>query len=254
MKTQGRVIGSTVHVRPERKALPAACLPHLLLRFESNGSHRHRRVAPLFPAPVNVNAPSPNDLPALRRWLRARRRAITGPARRDAAIRVARRIDAARWLRPGRNVGLYLAMPGELDTSAVLALARARGCRIAVPRITSARHNRMRFEDLKGPLRRGAFGISEPGSGTLRPVRALDVVFMPLVGFDRTGNRIGMGRGFYDRLFAHRARLRHWRRPLLVGIAYDEQCVPALHPATHDVPLDALVTQSSVLHFHGRSS
>jgi len=201
---------------------------------------------------VNVNAPSPTDLPALRRWLRAQRRAITGPARRDAAIRVARRIDAARWLQPGRSIGLYLAMPDELDTAPLLALARARGCRIAVPRITSTRHNRMRFEELKGPLRRGAFGISEPGSGTPRAARALDVVFMPLVGFDRDGNRIGMGRGFYDRLFAHRARMRLWRRPLLVGIAYDEQCVPRLQSAAHDVPLDALVTQSSVLRFNRR--
>jgi 5-formyltetrahydrofolate cyclo-ligase len=143
-------------------------------------------------------------------------------------------------------------MPDELDTTPLLALARQRGCHIAVPRITSTRHSRMRFEDLKGPLRCGAFGISEPGSGIPRAARTLDVVFMPLVGFDLEGNRIGMGRGFYDRLFAHRARMQHWRRPLLVGIAYDEQCVPALHPAPHDVPLDALVTQSSVLRYHRR--
>jgi 5-formyltetrahydrofolate cyclo-ligase len=199
-----------------------------------------------------LNAPSPTDLPALRRWLRAQRRAITGKARRDAAIRVARRIDAARWLRPGRRIGLYLAMPDELDTGPLLALARKRGCHVAVPRITSARHNRMRFEDLAGTVQRGAFGISEPVAGNPRQARALDVVFLPLVGFDRRGNRIGMGRGFYDRYFAHRARMRRWRRPLLVGIAYDEQCVPALRPAAHDVPLDALVTQSTMLRFGWR--
>ena len=241
-----------MQVRLEREALPAYCLPHLLLRFESNGSHRHRRVAPSLSSPATVNAPSPTDLPALRRWLRAQRRAITGAARRDAARQVARRIDAARWLQPGRRIGLYLAMPDELDTTALLELARARGCRIAVPRITSVRHNRMRFENLQGPLRRGAFGIREPGRGSLCPARTIDVVFMPLVGFDPEGNRIGMGRGFYDRFFAHRARMQHWRRPLLVGLAYDEQCVPALHPAAHDVPLDALVTQSTVLRFRRR--
>jgi 5-formyltetrahydrofolate cyclo-ligase len=167
-------------------------------------------------------------------------------------VRVARRIDAARWLRPGRQVGLYLAMSDELDTAPLLELARRRGCHIAVPRITSVRHNRMRFEALAGPLRRGAFGISEPGAGAPRPVRTLDVVFMPLVGFDLQGNRVGMGRGFYDRSLAHRARLHHWCRPLLVGIAYDEQCVPALLPAAHDVPLDVLVTQSTLLRFTRR--
>jgi 5-formyltetrahydrofolate cyclo-ligase len=200
---------------------------------------------------VNSTSP-PSDPSALRRWLRARRRAITGKARRDAGISVAHGVDAARWLRPGRRIGLYLAMPDELDTAPLLALARERGCHIAVPRITSVRHNRMRFEELSGSLRRGAFGISEPGTGAIIAARSLDVVFMPLVGFDPEGNRIGMGRGFYDRCFAHRARMRHWIRPLLVGIAYDEQCVPALHPAAHDVPLDALVTQSTVQRFRRR--
>jgi 5-formyltetrahydrofolate cyclo-ligase len=206
-----------------------------------------------FASAATVNPPSPpHDLPALRRWLRARRRDITGQARRDAALRVARLIEGARWLRPGRRIGLYLAMPDELDTAPLIARARKRGCHIAVPRITSTRHNRMRFEDLAGALHRGAFGISEPAAGAPRQARELDVVFLPLVGFDRQGNRIGMGRGFYDRFFAHRARMRRWCRPLLVGIAYDEQCVSALQPAAHDVPLDALVTQSTVLRFGRR--
>jgi 5-formyltetrahydrofolate cyclo-ligase len=223
-----------------------AC-PTLLLWFESNGSYRHPRVA------LPLKSPPPSaDLAALRRWLRAQRRGITGAKRRDAARRIARHVDAARWLRSGRQIGLYLAMPDELDTGPLLALARARGCHIAVPRIVSTRQNRMHFEELAGPLRRGAFGISEPRNGRTRSARSLDVVFMPLLGFDREGNRLGMGRGFYDRFFAHRARLKHWRRPLLVGLAYDEQHVPGLQRAAHDVPLDALVTQSTVLRFPRR--
>jgi 5-formyltetrahydrofolate cyclo-ligase len=55
-----------------------------------------------------------------------------------------------------------------------------------------------------------------------------------------------MGRGFYDACFAHRRLLRNWRRPLLIGVAYDAQCVPALPLETHDVPLDAIVTESSL--------
>lgn len=193
--------------------------------------------------------PSAIERRQLRRELRARRRTIRGEARRRAAIELARRVDAARWLRPGRRIGLYLAMDEEIDTAPLEQLARERGCLIALPRITSLRHDRMRFF-AGSSIARGAFGILEPRGGRLVPARELDVVFMPLVGFDALGNRIGMGRGFYDRHFAHRLRLAHWRRPLLVGLAYGVQQVDALPFAAHDVPVDAIVTESSTLRFH----
>jgi 5-formyltetrahydrofolate cyclo-ligase len=190
--------------------------------------------------------PATSDRSALRRLLRARRRAITGPARILAARRLARLVDSARWLRPGRRIGLYLAMPEELDTAPLLLLAQRRGCTIALPRVTSKRHSRMRFFQLDGPVAAGAYGISEPAGYRGLRARELDIVFMPLVGFDAAGNRIGMGKGFYDRCFAHRIGLRHWRRPLLVGIAYDVQQVSSLPGADHDVPVDAIVTDSTM--------
>jgi 5-formyltetrahydrofolate cyclo-ligase len=194
--------------------------------------------------------PPGDERRALRRELRARRRAIQGAARRRAARQLAQRVDAAQLLRPGRRVGLYLSMSEEIDTAPLLRLARARGCHIALPRIVSLRHDRMRFYEWTGALKRGAFGIHEPTGQRIHAARELDIVFLPLVGFDPQGNRIGMGRGFYDRHFAQRLRLTRYRRPLLVGVAYDAQQVAALPYATHDVPLDAIVTESSIRRFH----
>jgi 5-formyltetrahydrofolate cyclo-ligase len=185
----------------------------------------------------------------LRRELRARRQAIRGVMRRQKGRLLARRVAALGLLRPGRRIGLYLATPEEIDTAPLLALACRHRCHIALPRVVSLRHDRMRFFDLTGHIRRGAFGILEPQGGAARNARELDVVFMPLVGFDARGNRIGMGRGFYDRHFAYRLRLMHCRRPLLVGLAYAVQQVDALPHATHDVPVDAIVTESSTLWF-----
>jgi 5-formyltetrahydrofolate cyclo-ligase len=190
----------------------------------------------------------------LRRELRMRRRAIQGPQRVRKARLLAARIDAMGLLKPGGCVGLYLATAEEIDTAPLLHLARQRGCRIALPRVLSRRHDRMRFFEhagdmRRGTLRRGAFGIPEPVHGAPRTARELDVVFMPLVGFDAQGNRIGMGRGYYDRHFAFRLQFAHCRRPLLVGLAYDVQHVAALPRAAHDVPVDAIVTESSTLMF-----
>ena len=186
-----------------------------------------------------------SSLPALRRELRTRRRAITGPVRAAAARRVALLADTTGLLKPGRRIGLYLASAEELDTAPLLARARARGCHIHLPRITSVRHARMRFVAATGPMRKGPWGMLEPSGGAPVRARELDLVFMPLVGFDDAGRRLGMGKGFYDRHFAHRRWLREWRVPLLIGIAYEAQRVPQLPAAVHDVPLDGIVTERS---------
>lgn len=191
----------------------------------------------------------------MRRDLRARRRAIGRRERTQAARRVARHADASGLLRRGARIGLYLPSPEEIDTIPLLALARARGCRIHLPRIVSTRDARMRFVsfDPGAALRAGPWGMVEPAGGVPVGARALDVVFLPLVGFDDAGHRIGMGKGFYDRHFAHRRLPSRLRRPLLVGVAYQVQRVPLLPHAPHDVALDGIVTESS-LRWFGRGA
>lgn len=198
--------------------------------------------------------PDTDERRSLRRELRRRRRAIQGVARKQAGRRLAIQVVASRLLKPGRRIGLFLSSAEEIDTGPLLELASMRGCRVALPRITSVSRNRMRFHDWNGAVRPGPFGILEPCAGIPRTALELDVVFMPLVGFDPVGNRIGMGRGFYDRHFAHRLRQSRWRRPLLVGLAYDLQQVPSLPFAPHDVPLDAIVTESSIRRFGPRDT
>ncbi|KKO08765.1 hypothetical protein LCGC14_0038840 [marine sediment metagenome] len=87
------------------------------------------------------------------------------------------------------------------------------------------------------------WGIPEPRPGLRHIVspRRLDLVLMPLVGFDDAGNRIGMGKGYYDRTFAFRRR--QCSRPTLIGLAHEcQQVAEGLTPAVWDVALDALVT------------
>lgn len=189
------------------------------------------------------------DLRALRRELRARRRAVPRPERRRAGLRLASRVERAGWLSNRRRIALFLSMPEEIDTGPLLARALARGCRIHLPRVTDYRRNLMRFFPYGAGLVRGQYGILEPGAG--RPVKAtqLDVVLMPLVGFDARGNRIGMGKGYYDRALAFRRDRPRLKLPLLAGLAFECQRVEALPAHKHDVSLDRLVTETTTRRF-----
>jgi 5-formyltetrahydrofolate cyclo-ligase len=230
-----------VQVRLRAESLTCRSLSHLLLWFESNGSHRHRRVALLdFPA---RSARSP-----LRAELRARRRALAPAARLHAARQVARHADRARLLRAGWRIALYAARPDELDTAPLIALARERGCRLYLPVIDRRRASRaMRFGELRGPLHANRLGIFEPAGAVLIGARWLDAVFVPLLGFDARGVRLGAGGGYYDRAFAFR-RLRHsWHAPRLVGLAYALQELARIEAADHDVLLDAVLTEEGMI-------
>ncbi len=77
-------------------------------------------------------------------------------------------------------------------------------------------------------------------------VRDLDLILMPLVGFDLQGNRLGMGGGFYDRSLAFLRYRLYWKRPRLLGLAYDFQQVDILTADPWDIPMQAVVTDQAV--------
>ena len=191
---------------------------------------------------------SVSDRPALRKTLKGRRRSVSADERARAAQLVARNADRYLHLRTGWRIAVYAALPSELDTAPLIKLARNRNCKIYVPRID--RHSlghKMRFVELTGRQRRNRLGIAEPEGSLAIGARWLDVVFLPLVGFDAHGVRLGMGGGFYDRAFAFRRWRSVWHAPRLIGLAYSFQQVENLTAAAHDVRLDAVVTDERII-------
>jgi 5-formyltetrahydrofolate cyclo-ligase len=170
----------------------------------------------------------------LRVQLRQARRAVAPLQRSIASRRVANHVDRIFHLRSGQRIALYHAFREELDTQPLIELASARGCRIYFPRVDARKHT-LQF-------------VSP--SHRVIGARWLDLVFVPLVGFDEHGMRLGMGGGYYDRVFAFRRLRTAWRGPQLIGIAYELQRVPRIEPAAHDVMLDAVVTETGVTRKH----
>jgi 5-formyltetrahydrofolate cyclo-ligase len=140
-------------------------------------------------------------------------------------------------------------MPEELDAAPLIDVARSRGCIVYLPRI-DRRTRTIRFTEADAASRANHLGIEEPQGSRCIGARWLDIVFLPLVGFDERGMRLGMGGGYYDRTFAFRNLRATWRGPRLVGIAYEFQRVPPIERAWHDVMLDAVVTEEGIAYKH----
>jgi len=212
-----------------------------LLWFESNGPHRHMRVALPESSPGGARR-------QLRASLVARRRGVPARERQSTSLLVARNVDRALQLRSHWRIAVYAALPDELDTAPLIALAQERGCRLYLPRIDRRRASRaMQFVEMRGPLRLNRLGIAEPAAAATIGARWLDVVFLPLVGFDRRGVRLGTGGGYYDRAFAFRRWRSAWFAPRLVGLAYGFQQLEHITAAAHDVLMDAVVTEEGII-------
>lgn len=185
----------------------------------------------------------------LRRLLRARRQAMSPAERALASRRIASTLWRKGLVRRGQRVAVYLGMPGEVDLASVIAHAQSSGCHLYLPRIVSLRSGRMEFRRFtrRSALVRNRLGILEPSRDARRIApRSLDRVLVPLLGFDPAGHRLGLGAGFYDRRFAFLRVGRRWRRPRLIGVAYELQKLPHLEQQPWDVPLDAIVTERRI--------
>ena len=188
--------------------------------------------------PILPSKPSVDALPALRREMRLRRRALRGSRRTLATRAIVAHIRRLPAFRAARRIALFWPADGEPDLRPLAAHAWACGKRLYLPVVGRAGAMRFAPWHSKGRLRRNSFGIPEPVGRYRGGVARLDLVVMPLVAFDARCNRLGMGGGYYDR-----ALQRRWRRPLRVGAAFALQQVSALPQQPWDVPLHLVVTE-----------
>ena len=181
---------------------------------------------------------------ALRREMRGRRRALSAPERRDAARALANRLAGTGWFLNSRTIAVYLSNDAEIDLLPLVGRAWAAGKRTYLPRIVGPRLWFLPFH-ARTVFARNRFSIPEPVEPARRRIRPmfLDLVLFPLVAFDRTGNRLGMGGGYYDRTFEAARHRAAWPGPKRIGVAYEVQKVDSLPAAEWDVPLDAIVTE-----------
>ncbi|WP_339739630.1 5-formyltetrahydrofolate cyclo-ligase [uncultured Maricaulis sp.] len=180
------------------------------------------------------------NLQALKDELRRRALAARQAAHEsdpDAGERLVEHFPFER-VAPGSVVSGYWPLPGELDPRPLMTALEARGAGLALPIVIGPGHP-LKFREWRAgdPLQRRAFGLMEPQESA--PELVPDVLLVPLLAVDPDGNRLGFGKGYYDRTLAG---LRAKGAPLAIGLAYEAQIVAAVPVDEFDQPLDGVVT------------
>ncbi|MFT5211185.1 MAG: 5-formyltetrahydrofolate cyclo-ligase [Flavobacterium sp.] len=190
---------------------------------------------------------------ALRKAMRLRRKLIPHDQQKETSRRIIQQLYQFPFFKKAQHVALYWPFQGEVDVTNLVADLSDKGPNKTdkkiwyLPLVSDAHRpwerQRLIFQPkiVGDPGIVNQYGIEEPTPSKNREFnpQMLDIVLMPLLGFDRKGNRLGMGKGYYDRTFG-----RAWRRPKLIGLAHADQECEGLIQEDWDVSLDLIVTEN----------
>ena len=177
---------------------------------------------------------------ALRAALKQIRASLSAKDRATASETIMRNVISLEEVGAARTVFIYISHGNEVDTHALLGHFLERGMTVAIPKILPGTGMIAvaftRWEDLTP----GELGILTPSGNTPCP-GSFDIVITPGLGFTIQGNRIGYGRGYYDRWFAEHRTARK------IALAFENQVIAELPHAEYDIPVDILITEKRII-------
>jgi len=189
---------------------------------------------------------------AIRQQVRQLRRQLTSVQQDEAAINLLARFSSNEKILSANHIALYLSNDGELNTQLLINWCWQQGKQVYLPVVhpfTPGHLLFLRFDE-NTTLVNNHYGIAEPKLDVraIIPPQQLDIICTPLVAFDHTGARLGMGGGFYDRTLSHwhqHYQTQKASKPYPIGLAHDCQQVATLPTEPWDIPLPEIITPST---------
>lgn len=177
----------------------------------------------------------------LRREIAEKRKALDFQWLETASARIVEKVQTLDAFQPSETVALYMAIAGEVDLDALFSKCWGLGKRTCIP-VFNAASNIYEMAEVSGKTqyRIGNYGIREPISPSLVSMGEIDLIAVPGVAFDRNGNRLGRGGGYYDRLLEGFSGFS-------AAVAFDFQIFSHIPYEAHDKPVDALVTETEIV-------
>jgi 5-formyltetrahydrofolate cyclo-ligase len=184
---------------------------------------------------------------------RSARKRMGGTERDIAAENITEKVVHSPWFQRAGCIACYLPTPQEVDTWMIIARAWSMKKRIFAPVIEKNRQ--MSFQEITPDtrIRINKFGLYEPDGGEIATARMLDVVLTPVVAFDSSNHRVGMGGGYFDTTFSFlKHRIIHFH-PKLIGLAFACQKVKEIAPNPWDIPLFTVITEREQASVHAEN-
>lgn len=204
-----------------------------------------------------MSTPTPTELLAERRALRSHyrnaRRQLSPHQQHQAAAQVAARLAKQPCWQQAKRIALYLANDGELNPATLCELGWQQHKELYLPVIHPFSPTHLLFQRYQAhtPMANNRFDIAEPQWDCTQvvPTAQLDLILLPLVAFDRKGNRLGMGGGFYDRTLASLiTKQGNYGNTQTIGLAHTCQQADTLPVQSWDMPLSFIATPNALHH------
>ena len=193
--------------------------------------------------------PLMNARSQLRKEIRQRRNALALTEQSNAAIALTKRLSTHSQILQAKRIAIYLSNDGELSTANFIDWCWQNNKEVYLPVVHPFSKGNLLFLDYQEDteLISNRYGILEPKLDVTMvcPLDQLDIICTPLVAFDDSGARLGMGGGFYDRSLAHWQQNKTY--PL--GLAHDCQLVDTVPVEGWDIPLPEIITPSKNYRF-----
>ncbi len=223
--------------------VPRSLRLSVLIRLEPAGSR-----ATILNGTLGYSSMSELSRQDFRKLIREKRNALCSDTQFQAALDLVSQFAQLPEIQRSQHIAIYLSADGELDTKPLIEWLWQQGKSIYLPVIHPFSKGQLLFLQYLSDdqLIYNKYGILEPKLDIrhLIPVRQLDLICTPLVGFDSIGHRLGMGGGYYDRTLSHWFASGEGAAP--VGIAHDCQHVERLPIESWDIPLPKIVTPSRI--------
>lgn len=178
---------------------------------------------------------------ALRQYIRRKKAATTEAFRRAEDVEIARRLLSLDIINKAQTILMYWSLPDEVATHDITTALRRQRKTVLLPCVTATGEMELRMFGDENDMTADSYGILCPQGTAFRDYLNIDVAVVPGIAFDSHNNRLGRGKGFYDRLL-----------PLLpnafkIGLAYSFQLVDTINTDIHDVPMNIVLSANAIV-------